>query len=183
MVTYDHFQRQEPRRHLPLRKCPLLEDIERQTHRTVTIKSRPSSQNLAKCAPQFYSPLFRLPAELRTLIFEYACSPYDDDKCRYKEEASFQFYRPEHQARHITSTSLLLTCRLAWLEANHLPLQLGDHSFFFGNSPTANRRPRYLAGVSASEDRRLESTLSHRFQSCVLRISRLTPQWQGFSLV
>ena len=160
MVNYDHLQPHKPPTDPPIRDYPFLEDIERQTHWTGTIKTHLTNENLAKCSPQLYSPLFRLRAKLRILIFEYACLPYDDDECRYKEEASFQFYQPEHQVRHITSTGLLVTCRLAWLEANHLPLELGDHSFFFSRGTSlTTRRPRYLAHISGSEDKRLESTL------------------------
>ena len=139
-----------------VRYHPLVEDIEKKTHRTVSIKTRPTSENLALCSPQRYSPLYRIPAELRSLIFEFVCRPYEDNECRYEEGLrTAQFCRPGHRARHLTSTSLLLTCHLVWLEASHLPMKLGDHSFFFREE----LQPTYLQRIHWNEDGRLESTL------------------------
>lgn len=161
MANCDHLQHHQHRTYQHVRTYPFVEGIERQVHRTVSIRTRPTNGNLAKCSPQRYSPLFQLPAELRSTIFEFVCRPYEDSECRYDEgSGNAQFYRPEHEARHITCTSLLSTCRLVWLEANHLPLQLADHSFFFRDS----MRPRYLNGINWSEDKRLESTLYHEFK-------------------
>lgn len=134
----------------------LVEGTERQTHRIVTIDTRPTAENLAKCDPQLESPFFKLPAELRSAVFEFACLPYDDENDRYDGHSCHRWRRPGHEARHLTSTSLLLTCRRAWLEANHLPFRLGDHSFWFGGG----RRPHYLRGINPDEDDRLESMLN-----------------------
>lgn len=157
MVGCDEDNRRlEPRTDIPKRTYDLVESIERQAHRIVTIETRATSQNLAKCDTQSQSPLFRLPGELRSSIFEYACLPYDDDECRYVDDFPCGLYRPEHQARHITSTSMLLTCRRAWLETFHLPLGLGDHSFWFRKREWAITRPYYLRGINADESNRLE---------------------------
>ena len=153
MVYFGDFKHKEPPRAGKItRYYPLVEDIERKCARTVTIETVLNYENLARCNPQHQSPLFKLPAELRSMIFYFTCLPYDHEEDKYKEEEFY--YRPEHQARHITSTSLLLTCRRAWLEANHLPLQLGDHSFWFRDP---GRRPKYLDRINTNEEKRLES--------------------------
>ena len=92
------------------------------------------------------------------MVFYFACLPYDHEEDKYKEDDFY--YRPEHRARHITSTSLLLTCRRSWLEANHLPLQLGDHSFWFRDS---ERRPKYLDCINTNEEERLESMYTNDY--------------------
>ena len=108
---------------------PLMRDIEQRSGRIVSIETELTEENLAKCILQFQSPLFRLPAEVRNAIFEYACQPYPNDNSPFNGDD--YYYRPESRVRQITSTSLIRTCRRAWLEANHLPLGIGDHTFWF----------------------------------------------------
>ena len=139
------------------RTFPIVESIEAIARRSVSIETRLNDNNLAKCNLQEQSPLFKLPAELRNLIFEYACLPYDTLEDKYND-TNF-YYRPEHQARHLTSYSILLTCRRAWLEANHLPMQFGDHTFWFRDP---GRRPQYLDSIHWSEGHRMDRTLINR---------------------
>jgi hypothetical protein len=75
---------------------------------------------------QHQSALFRvLPPEIRAIIFEYATAPYESSEpCEGWEPVILDFiYRPNLQARRRYSTDLLLTCRRAWLESRHMPLQ------------------------------------------------------------
>ena len=134
----------------------LIENIEARSERSITIDTQLRDEILAKCNLQEQSPLFRLPAELRNTIFELACLPYDDPETKYNNRDFY--YRPEHVARHISSTSLLLACRRAWLEANQLPLQYGDHSFWFKDP---GRRPKYLDDVYSNEGNRLDRRRTH----------------------
>lgn len=132
-VRYSHgpikIQPQGPMLTVPTR----LQLIEQATRRTVSIKTKLNSETATICHPQTESPLFRLPAELRHEIFSFATLQYDDKRFPYKETA--YYYRPDHHARHTISISLLLTCRLAWLEANRLPMRQAEHCFWFARSP------------------------------------------------
>jgi hypothetical protein len=113
-----------------------IHQIETQTSRKLTIETHPTPENLALCNPQSQSPLFSiLPPEIRNYIFSLALLQYEDLANPYKECALW--YRPGHRARRIVSTSLLLTCRLIWLEANHWPMTQAVHDFWYheGNRP------------------------------------------------
>lgn len=99
-----------------------------------------------RCHLQECSPLFRLPAELRNEIFALATLPYEDKKRKYKE--TDYYYRPEHHAAYRASTSLLRTCRRAWLETNALPVSQMEHCFWFQS------RDRAPPSSFADEERR-----------------------------
>ena len=116
------------------KKCEtLIESIERRTLQRVTIETSLTNESLEKCHPQSESPLFRLPKELRDMIFEYGSTQSPDPNHMYQEDEFY--YRPGHTARHKTYTSLLFTCRRAWLEANAMPMQQAEHSFWFHRGP------------------------------------------------
>lgn len=103
------------------------------------MQRRATEDTLAKCNVQKDSPLFTiLPAELRNIIFELATQPYDDPSNPYKE--SDYYYRPGHHAKQKSDIALLLTCRLIWLESNHLPLQQACPTFWF---KAEERRPEW----------------------------------------
>lgn len=110
------------------------------TKRHVGIEHEPTPDNLARSNPQTQSPLFStIPAELRNQIFALALQQYDDpDTEQYGIDDLH--YRPDHRARHIVSTTLLLTCRRIWLEANHLPMTQAVHAFWYGHR---HRRPEW----------------------------------------
>ncbi len=119
---------------LERRTCEtLVEAIERRTMRSVSIESSLTHESLAKCRPQSDSPLFKLPKELRDMIFEYASTQSPDPRHEYRETEFY--YRPGNTARHKTYTSLLFTCRRAWLEANAMPMQQAEHCFWFQRGP------------------------------------------------
>jgi hypothetical protein len=91
----------------------------------------PKLSNMWLCIvqDQHQSPLFCLPAELRNCIFEYSLYPYDDENNKF--DAGHPRFRPYHRARQIVSTSLLFTCRRAWKEGQHLPMEQSVHRFWF----------------------------------------------------
>lgn len=112
----------------------LIKVIENGTKPCLSIETSANERNLAKCDPQAASPLYQLlPQELRVLVFKYACTQSPDPRFEYDETA--YYYRPGCTARPKTHTSLLLTCRRAWLEANALPMQQAVHAFYFRHGP------------------------------------------------
>ena len=114
----------------------LVERIERQTGKHIGIETSLNDDSLSKCNPQTGSPLFGLPMEIRTLIFEFAATQSNELE-RYEETA--YYHRPGHVARHRTYTAFLLTCRRLWLEANELPMRIAEHSFWFQRGPYDQR--------------------------------------------
>ncbi|KAI9858417.1 MAG: hypothetical protein M1813_007521 [Trichoglossum hirsutum] len=84
--------------------------------------------------PQPGCPLFtRIPPEIRTRIFEFALSEYDDVEGPYEENS--HYYRPGYHYRHRIDTNLLLTCQLVYLEAHLIPLSINEHVFYFHRGP------------------------------------------------
>ena len=129
--------------------------VENDTDRTVTIETQVTDTSMRKCNLQPQSRLFQLPGELRNAIFEFATRPYDDPK---NEISKMDFcYRPGHEAKHKTSTGVLLTCRRAWLEANTLPMLQAEHCFWFRDS---ERKPAWLRADNTSEEDRLKAFLA-----------------------
>ncbi|KXS95896.1 hypothetical protein AC578_2643 [Pseudocercospora eumusae] len=94
--------------------------IEVKCGRYITIAADLSEGNLAKCHPQQQSPLFRLPPELRTLIWEYVSEPVFEQNIS-KPKLEFREH-PDLCGRRKLHTSFLLVCRRLWLEANHMPI-------------------------------------------------------------
>ncbi|KAJ9621491.1 hypothetical protein H2203_006977 [Taxawa tesnikishii (nom. ined.)] len=96
-------------------------------------------KNWAKCHPQSQSPLFaKLPAELLNKVFDFALTPHEDSKSAYSPEA--WYYRPGYHAPLRVPTSLLLTCRQAWLIGNHIPLSSTTLSDWFFRGPASRLR-------------------------------------------
>lgn len=107
--------------------------IESRTKQVLSIETTLSDSNIAKCHPQWQSPLYQLPKEIRDLIFLFASTQSPDPRHEYREAA--YYYRPGHTARLKTYTSFLLSCRKVWLEANSLPMQQAEHAFWFQRGP------------------------------------------------
>jgi hypothetical protein len=129
-----------------------LERIEKQTSKQISIETRPTPENLARCNPQSQSPLFnKIPPELRNRIFSLALLQHEDLADPYEKHD--YCYRPGHRARRIVSASLLQTCRLVWLEANHWPMAQAVHNFWFDD----DRRPEWTHTIFfGSEDDRVD---------------------------
>jgi hypothetical protein len=107
----------------------IIEDLEARVKSTITIETEPTYQNLARCNWQEQSPLFRLPKELRNLIFAFAAAPHDDPT--HKTESGKFAAQTGRFSKQTASTSLPRTCRRAWLESNALPLRQLEHRFWF----------------------------------------------------
>ncbi|SMR46347.1 unnamed protein product [Zymoseptoria tritici ST99CH_3D1] len=108
----------------------LIEELETKTRFPITIGTSPRSASLAKCDWQQQSPLFQLPQELRRLIFEFATSSHDDPNHNSISGGRVAAQSGRFKKQRV-STSLLRTCRRAWLEANALPLRNFEHRFWF----------------------------------------------------
>lgn len=77
--------------------------------------------------PQSRSPLFStLPPEIRNRIFAFACTTYDT----VPYSPNDWYYRPGYHAHHRISTSLLETCKRAYLETYLLPILQNEHVFW-----------------------------------------------------
>lgn len=124
--------------------------IAKQTARQVSIESRPTPSNIARCNGQAQSPLFgTLPPEIRNHIFSLALRQYEDSSQPYVEHD--YCYRPGHRARHVVNANLLQTCRRVWLEANHWTMAQAIHTFWFDGE----RRPDWATRRWNSEDQRI----------------------------
>ena len=111
-----------------------LEAIEGKTGRSLSLRTRtPLAVLRVGVNRQRSSRLLSLPTELRLLIYEFVFHQYEDEARQYKGSAPYR--RPGYAAPRKTDTTLLLTCRRVWLEANHLPLQLSIQAFWFYNGP------------------------------------------------
>ncbi|KAL4936962.1 hypothetical protein BDV06DRAFT_203911 [Aspergillus oleicola] len=85
---------------------------------------------------QSSSPLFTtLPPELRSLIFTFALSPYEDKSKPYSKETYWT--RPGYNAPHRTCTALLRTCKAIYTETWFLPFALAEHTFYLTNDDRA----------------------------------------------
>jgi hypothetical protein len=129
-------------------------DIERRTQRDITIATDLTDANLLKCNLQHQSALFKLPAELRNIIWSLVAQPSDDPAQKYHERDFC--YRPGHHAKHVHDTAVLQTCRRVWLEAHALPMLQAEHCFWFRD---LERRPLWCQSLDLDEIRRFRSFL------------------------
>lgn len=117
------------------------------------LRARKCRQSLARIDlddgvtfPQRQSPLFsKLPPELRLLIFEFTLSGYRNEP---------RIISDSHLAKHLDSfhpaylhplrydTDLLLTCRLIYSEANHIPMKFAK--FDIVRMPFASMAPEQI---------------------------------------
>ncbi|KAL4746096.1 hypothetical protein BDW72DRAFT_185597 [Aspergillus terricola var. indicus] len=78
---------------------------------------------------QSQSPLFStLPPEIRSEIFNYTLSPFEDKTKLYAKETYWS--RPGYSAPHKTYTELLRTCKRVYAESWFMPFALAEHSFY-----------------------------------------------------
>lgn len=75
--------------------------------------------------PQIKCPIFsRLPAEIRTRVFEYTLSAYDDPTDLDRNHGCY--HGPRYECRQIISTALLRTCRRIYSEARLIPALVNE---------------------------------------------------------
>ncbi|EEA19614.1 hypothetical protein TMatcc_009753 [Talaromyces marneffei ATCC 18224] len=89
---------------------------------------------------QHESPLFSmLPAEIRSLIFIYALTDYEDTAHEAFGRNTY-WYRPDYQAKRRTETELLRSCKRVFQETWFLPFALAEHCFFLTHQGRAPRK-------------------------------------------
>lgn len=98
-------------------RCKEIED--RTKHRVTILTSMPPDGRVNQ---QSQSPFFRLSAEIRLMIYNMAFN-YDDTIG----------FSTEEDGGPAPYASLLLTCRMIWIEANMLPMALTTHTFNFAH--------------------------------------------------
>ncbi|KAL9100571.1 MAG: hypothetical protein Q9163_004060 [Psora crenata] len=97
--------------------------------------------NLPYINPQLDSPLYsRLPAEIRTMVFEYALLAYGDPAKPYSKH-SYHYRVPGYTHARRIATALLLSCRRVYMETSTLPLELNQHVVYGGE--TSHAPPSY----------------------------------------
>lgn len=80
---------------------------------------------------QTQSPLFGLlPGEIRNEIFAYALGHEEDEAEAYPKDS--YWYRPGFSAPHKTTSALLRTCKLAYIEGKKVFLAESEWAFWFG---------------------------------------------------
>lgn len=85
------------------------------------------------CSYQEQSLLFGgVPGEIRNKIFAYSLVQYEDDAAAYPENS--YWYRPGFKGPRKSSSSLLRTCKLAYLEGQKVYLHELEWAFWFGMS-------------------------------------------------
>jgi hypothetical protein len=149
-----------------------IKKIEYHTLQQVQIATINNGENLAKCHLQQQSALYsKLPLELRELIWQLATAPCSDTKNPYDETA--WYYRPGNTHRKKHHTSLLLTCRRIWLEANAYPMLQGEHCFWYYRAAPDGRDLDWTAKLTTSNLRNF-GTL-HLYAQ-MFAIERLSPR-------
>lgn len=93
--------------------------------------------------PQTKSPLFsQLPSEIRQMVWEAALTRYSNVKTG-KYAGNVRYCRPERKGAPRIDTQLLLTCRVVYLEAYHVPITINSVLDFEGDHhdipPTVSR--------------------------------------------
>ncbi|KAJ4396100.1 hypothetical protein N0V93_000317 [Gnomoniopsis smithogilvyi] len=97
--------------------------------------------NLQNCHYQAQSPLFGvLPGEIRNKIFANSLVQYEDDSAAYPEDS--YWYRPGFKAPKKSSSSLLQTCKLAYIEGQRIFLEELEWAFWFDRGPAGRSGSR-----------------------------------------
>ena len=139
--TLAHYESRPP----PLKQHP----IEEQTGRWLSMRTEThSASTRINVNAQRASRFFALPPEVRLRIYESVFAENPDPTALYRSSAPY--FRPGHERLPRTDTTLLLTCRRIWLEANHLPLKLATHRFWFFNGPLDLARLKQSARTLAA---------------------------------
>ncbi|KAL1979544.1 hypothetical protein VTN96DRAFT_5591 [Rasamsonia emersonii] len=114
---------------------------------------------------QLQSPLFSvLPAEVRSEIFAFALTDFEDLSVPYSKETCYR--RPGYDAPRRTRTELLRTCKRVFQEAWFMPFAYAEHALYLTSPDRAPRRhitvermQRYLDILHAS--RREDVKINH----------------------
>ena len=126
-------------------------------------RSKQLSMPIDKADPQTACPFFHgklhLPQEIRSMIFEFALTSYEDSAqprrlCDYEHEGYPEAdenmkYRPGHFCHRRIDTALLFTCRRIYMETCQLPVTINTHVLWYrhvymGSSPNARTARDYF---------------------------------------
>lgn len=107
--------------------------IELEAGNRITIDSIPNSHTLQKCHSQEQSLLFTLPLELRETVWMFALHDYTEPSAEIAENADLSGQQSQ------SYTSLLLTCRRIWLEANAISFPAAGHRSWHTGGETQNK--------------------------------------------
>ncbi|KAF3928617.1 hypothetical protein AA313_de0204655 [Arthrobotrys entomopaga] len=99
----------------------------------------------ADISPQPTCPLFRLPAELRSQIYEEALTPTPDPSNPYPTTTCYT--RPELPGPRSASVALLRTCKAIYAEAWHLPFLTSELIFYLTANPRRPAKSETMTGV------------------------------------
>ena len=89
--------------------------------------------NSDRITAQGLSPLYnKIPAEVRELIWQFACIQYED--FRFPYEQSKRYCRPGQAARQSVAVEVFLTCRAIYVETFYLPFIMNPIVVFDGDS-------------------------------------------------
>lgn len=118
------------------------------------MSSEPLPIRIAASHPdgQMQSPLFRLPPEVRKMVFEHAFVECDDLSRPYNKHEPY--YRHDFKFAGKITTDLLLTCRQIYLEARLLPFAANDHIFWQSGAPPGklmSHHAAYFARMSTEQ--------------------------------
>lgn len=125
-------------------------------------------------------PLFSLlPPEVRTKIFTYALSDYEDALPRSLYDPNASFWRPSHRAPRKTSTELLRTCRAIYRETWFLPFILKEQIHWIcselhaphgnGYYDNAKKLVHLLGEIAQQGQEKAEIEIFHAF-ACTKRL-------------
>ncbi|KAH8705548.1 hypothetical protein BGW36DRAFT_15113 [Talaromyces proteolyticus] len=93
---------------------------------------------------QQQSPLFKiLPAEIRSLIFTYALTDYEDISAPFDRDT--YWHRPGYGALRRTTTELLRTCKRIFQETWFLPFALAEYTFYLTKGTRAPAKHTTIA--------------------------------------
>jgi hypothetical protein len=100
--------------------------------------------------PQPSCPLFsKLPGEIRFQIYQLVLSQTHDPSRPIDAHSISPLYRPGHTSRTTINTNLLLTCKLVYYEAKHIPLRSSTHHFrYLGSTSWLYTSSHYLHHLS-----------------------------------
>ena len=101
---------------------------------TATHLTAPFSLDFQPTNLQLQSPLFGiLPGEIRNEIFAYVLANFEDEEETYAEDSFW--YRPDFSAPHKADSTLLRTCKMAYVEGQKVFLAEAEWAFWFSKCP------------------------------------------------
>lgn len=111
-----------------------------QSNMDLLAQQKASSLPVSEPDAQADSALFKLPPEIRSLVWTHALTAYDDKSRPYQYEGSHH-WRPKHTCARVYDTALLSTCRAIYLEARHLPLSVNTAYVWCYRGPDVHQAP------------------------------------------